>query len=42
MVTDTSELRDEFEMMISTIGDSLHVLRQELGRMRSFSNAKAS
>jgi hypothetical protein len=41
-VSDISELRYEFEKIISTIGDSLHILRQELGRMRSFTNAKAS
>jgi hypothetical protein len=41
-VSDTDELRYEFEKMTATIGDSLHVLRQELGRMRSFSKTKAS
>ena len=41
-VSDISELRYEFEKIISTIGDSLHILRQELGRMRSFTNSKAS
>ena len=41
-VSDTDELRYEFERMTATIGDSLHVLRQELGRMRSFSKTKAS
>lgn len=41
-VSDTNELRYEFERMTATIGDSLHVLRQELGRMRSFSKTKAS
>jgi hypothetical protein len=41
-VHDIGELRYEFEKIISTIGDSLDVLRQELGRMRSFANTKAS
>jgi hypothetical protein len=41
-VSDITELRYEFEKIISTIGDSLHILRQELGRMRSFTNSKAS
>lgn len=41
-VSDISELRYEFEKMISIIGESLDVLRQELGRMRSFSNTRVS
>ncbi len=41
-VQDISELRNEFEIITSVMGESLHVLRQELGRMRSFSNTKAS
>jgi HPt (histidine-containing phosphotransfer) domain-containing protein len=36
------ELRKEYEDIISVIGDTLDMLRQELYRMKSFNNAKVS
>jgi hypothetical protein len=36
------DLRKEYEDIISVIGDTLLILRQELYRMKSFNNAKVS